>query len=222
MLERNAAQHGAGVALLSDEGRTLSHVQLWNQVAATLGALNDLGIGRGDRVGIVLPQTDLAVAFLAVASSATAAPLNPAYTEKEFLFYLEDLQARALILPQNSESPARSAAGSLGVPVIELISGGNGPGSFHLSGGSQPFSSGGFAETDDIALVLHTSGTTSGRRWCRSPMPIYWPPPGTSAPRCNFNRRGFPQYHAAVSRFGLVAGVLASLAAGGGALPARI
>jgi acyl-CoA synthetase (AMP-forming)/AMP-acid ligase II/acyl carrier protein len=163
MLEQNAAHFGARAALFSDGNEPLSHQQLRDQVAATVPALNRLGVGHSDRVAIVLPQgPDLAVTFLAVAAGATAAPLNPAYVEKEFLFYLEDLQARALILPQGSDSPARAAAGSLGVPVIELIPGENGAGRFHLSGVSRPFESpAGFAEADDVALVLHTSGTTS-------------------------------------------------------------
>jgi oxalate---CoA ligase len=163
MLQHNAAHFGARAALLSDEDDPLSHLQLWDHVAVTVPALNWLGVGRSDHVAIVLPQgPDLAVTFLAVAAGATAAPLNPAYVEKEFLFYLEDLQARALILPQGSDSPARAAAGSLGVPVIELISGENGAGRFRLSGVSRPLeSAAGFAEADDVALVLHTSGTTS-------------------------------------------------------------
>jgi len=163
MLEQNAAHFGARAALLSDGNEPLSHQQLRDQVAATVPALNRLGVGRGDRVAIVLPQgPDLAVTFFAVAAGATAAPLNPAYVEKEFRFYLEDLQARALILPQSSDSPARAAAGSLGVPVIELIPGENGAGRFHLSGVSRPLGSpAGLAEADDVALVLHTSGTTS-------------------------------------------------------------
>ena len=163
MLEQNASRFGARAALLSDGDEPLSHQQLRNQVAVTVTALNPLGVGRGDRVAIVLPQgPDLAVTFLAVAAGATAAPLNPAYVEKEFLFYLEDLQARALILPQGSDSPARAAANSLGVPVIELIPGENGVGRFHLSGVSRPLATAaGFAEADDVALVVHTSGTTS-------------------------------------------------------------
>lgn len=163
MLEQNAARFGAHAALLGDGDEPLSHQQLWDQVAMTVASLNRLGVGRGDRVVIVLPQgPDLAVTFLAVAAGATAAPLNPAYVEKEFVFYLEDLQARALILPQGSDSPARAAAGALGVPVIELIPGENGAGRFRLSGVSRPLATaGGFAEADDVALVLHTSGTTS-------------------------------------------------------------
>src|SRR5437762_10475911 len=108
MLEQNASHFGARAALLSDGHEPLSHQQLQNQVAVTLTALNPLGVGRGDRVAIVLPQgPDLAVTFLAVAAGATAAPLNPAYVEKVLLFYLKDLQGRAVILPQGSDSPAR-------------------------------------------------------------------------------------------------------------------
>jgi oxalate---CoA ligase len=166
ILEQNASHFGARAALLSDGDEPLSHEQLRNQVAVTVTALNSLGVGRGDRVAIVLPQgADLAVTFLAVAAGATAAPLNPAYVEKEFLFYLEDLQARVLILPQGSDSPARAAADSLGVSVVELIPGENGVGRFHLSGVSRPLATAArFAEADDVALVLHTSGTTSRPR----------------------------------------------------------
>ena len=40
----------------------------------------------------------MATAFLCVASAATSAPLNPAYRQDEFEFYLEDLKAEALIV----------------------------------------------------------------------------------------------------------------------------
>src|SRR2546428_2342499 len=166
MFEQNAVHFGGRAALLSHANEPLSHQQLWDQVAMTVPALNRLGVGRGDRVVIVLPQgPELAMTFLAVAAGATAAPLNPAYVEKEFVFYLKDLQARALILSHGSDSPARAAAGLLGVPVIELIPGENGAGRFHLSGVSRPLAApAGFAEADDVAPVLHTPGPTSRPR----------------------------------------------------------
>ena len=163
MLEQNAAHFGARAALLHDGQAPLSHQQLHDHVSATRSALGNLGVGRNDRVAIVLPQgPDLAATFLAVASGATAAPLNPACVEKEFRFYLEDLAARVLILPQGGGSPARAAAVALGVPVIELVAGENGAARFKLSGVSRPpRPAAGSAEADDVALVLHTSGTTS-------------------------------------------------------------
>ena len=43
-------------------------------------ALNRAGLGRNDRVAIVLPNgPEMATCFLACASSVTSAPLNPAY-----------------------------------------------------------------------------------------------------------------------------------------------
>jgi acyl-CoA synthetase (AMP-forming)/AMP-acid ligase II/acyl carrier protein len=163
LLEQNAGSFGAAVALCSEGTNPCSHRQLYEQVVALVLALNHLGIGRNDRVAIVLPQgPELAMAFLAVAAGATAAPLNPAYTESEFRFYLEDLQARALVLPPGDTSPARTAAAALGVPVIELISETGVAGHFQFSGAERQLTGPpGFGEAEDIALVLHTSGTTS-------------------------------------------------------------
>ena len=53
---------------------------------------------------------DMAAAFVAVAAAVTAAPLNPAYREDEFHFYMEDLKAKALIVEEGSASPAIAAA----------------------------------------------------------------------------------------------------------------
>ena len=62
-------------------------------------ALRGAGIGAQDRVAIVLPNgPEMATAFVTVAQSATTAPLNPAYTEDEFAFYIEDLGAKLLLV----------------------------------------------------------------------------------------------------------------------------
>ena len=85
-------------------------------------ALNDFGVGRGDRVALVLADgPEMATAFLGVAAGATAAPLNPAYRAEEFEFYLTDLKARALIVDQGSQSPAREVASRLGISILELV-----------------------------------------------------------------------------------------------------
>ncbi len=128
--------------------------------------LNAAGIGLGDRVAIVLPNgPEMATAFLTVASVATAAPLNPGYRESEFDFYLSDLDARALVILEGMDSPARTIAGARKIPVIELAIDTVKPaGEFSLkpiaATENRPARSG-LAAPDDIALVLHTSGTTS-------------------------------------------------------------
>jgi len=141
----------------------LTHGRLRKLVAGTVEALNAAGVGRGDRVAIVLPNgPEMATAFLGVAAGATAAPLNPAYTEAEFRFYLEDLRARAVIVAPG-EASARQAARELGVAVLELaVPAGAATGEFALAGGAgRRRDAGGFAGPDETALVLHTSGTTA-------------------------------------------------------------
>lgn len=150
-------------AIRAPEGRaSLTYGALRALAARTVADLNARGIGRGDRVAMVLPNgPEMATAFVAVAAGATTAPLNPGYRGEEFEFYIEDLKARALIVAKGNETPARAAAAKLGVPVIELALGAA-AGDFTLEGGpSGSAASPGMAAADDVALVLHTSGTTA-------------------------------------------------------------
>ena len=152
------------VAIAAHEAPPLTYGGLRALIERTCATLNDLGIGLGNRVAIVLPNgPEMAAAFLCVASAATSAPLNPAYKQDEFEFYLEDLKAKALIVETGSESPALRAAEKLGVALFTLIPERQvGAGAFELSGSplgaaTRP----GPAKPDDVALILHTSGTTS-------------------------------------------------------------
>ncbi|MBA3324673.1 MAG: AMP-binding protein, partial [Rhodobacteraceae bacterium] len=113
---------------------------------------------------IVLPNgPEMAAAFLAIAQSAAAAPLNPAYRLDEFIFHLEDLQAKALVLPAGYDGPALEAARRRGLILLRLDFDPAGPaGDFTLSAEAAA----GLAEAadvgpEDVALLLHTSGTTS-------------------------------------------------------------
>ena len=132
-------------------------------VDRTVISLNNLGIGRGDKLAIVLDNgPEMVAAFLACATACTTAPLNPAYREDEFVFYLDDLKAKALLVAADSNSPALAAAARVGIPIIHLHARTEGPaGLFDLSGASAAATTPGPAEPEDVALVLHTSGTTS-------------------------------------------------------------
>jgi len=151
-------------------GRTsLTYAGLREHADRTVATLNQMGIGRGDRVAIVLPNgPEMASAFIAIAAGTTTAPLNPGYRRKEYDFYLDDLGAKALVVEEGSESEAIDSAEALGISVVELrVPDGAPAGVFDLvdrgtandvaSGAQNP----GMAEPDDVALVLHTSGTTA-------------------------------------------------------------
>jgi len=149
-------------AIRAQERPSLSFAGLRALAERTVAALNGIGIGRGDRVAIVLPNgPEMAASFVAIACGATTAPLNPAYKDDEFEFYLNDLKARALVVQQGVETPARAVAQRLGIAVLELIPG-EAAGSFTLAGGTPGAAAKpGMAEAGEVALVLHTSGTTA-------------------------------------------------------------
>ena len=149
-------------AIGAPERRAMTHKGLRELVQRTVTALNGMGIGRNDRVAIVLPNgPEMASAFISIAAGATTAPLNPAYRTEEFDFYLSDLNAKALVILEGMDSPALGVAAARNIPVIRLMPGAI-AGDFTLNGASAtPSAHGGYAQENDIALVLHTSGTTS-------------------------------------------------------------
>ena len=162
--------HGASAApAISAPDRTpLTFAALRSLIGTTIGQLNALGIGRNDRVGIVLANgPEMATCFMACACGVTSAPLNPAYRADEFEFYLNDLNAKALIVEQNSASAAIAVAEKLGVRIIDLVANATqGAGSFTLvprdgTVAAKAVEQGGYALPGDISMVLHTSGTTS-------------------------------------------------------------
>jgi acyl-CoA synthetase (AMP-forming)/AMP-acid ligase II len=214
LLERGAAD---AVALSAPGRAGLTYAGLRELTAATVAGLNGLGVGRGDAVAIVLPNgPEMAAAFVAIAAGATTAPLNPAYTADEFAFYLSDLEARLLVVPAGSDSPVVAVARRLGVPIAELVVPEGAPaGVFELRGAPSVTQSPGPAGPDDVALVLHTSGTTSRpkivplthRNVCASAGHIAASLALTPADRC---LQVMPLFHI----HGLIAAVLSSLQAG--------
>ena len=117
-------------------------------------------------MAIILPNgPEMAAAFITVAAWATTAPLNAAYRAEELDFYLSDLGAKALIVAENEDGPAVEAARRHGATVLRLAHDAAGPaGSFRAHRRNRR-RDGGAAQSrpqaDDVALVLHTSGTTS-------------------------------------------------------------
>ena len=215
-----ARADGSAPALLAPDRTPIDFDGLNELARKTVAALNARGIGRGDRVAIVLPNgAQMAASFLCIACGATTAPLNPAYRQEEFEFYMDDIGARALVVADGSDSPAIDAAHARGVEVLTIDAAPEEPaGWFSFTGepsGKTPARSG-FAEDDDVALILHTSGTTSRPKivplthvnLCRSARNIAQSLSLSSTDRC---LNIMPLFHI----HGLVAAITASLAAGG-------
>ncbi len=163
-IAQQARANPGAIAIEALERRPLTYGRLQLFLEQTAECLNSLGIGRQDRAALVLPNgPEMAVAFLAIATSCVAAPLNPAYRVEEFEFCLSELKAGALVVPEKTDSPAREAANRLSIPVLELSEDRRAEaGLFALTGvrrGSPRLK--GPAHPGDIALLLHTSGATS-------------------------------------------------------------
>lgn len=195
----------------------------------TYGGLRDLtktvrrqlraaGVAAQDRVAIVLPNgPEMASAFATIAQSATTAPLNPAYREDEFAFYLEDLGAKAIVVSADYDGPALTAASRFNLTILRLhVPNGAPAGGFDLDFDESESAADSVPTADSIALILHTSGTTSRPKIvpllqsnvAASAVHIGNSLALTAEDRC---LNVMPLFHI----HGLVAAVSASLAAGG-------
>src|ERR1700704_6564075 len=122
LLEHQATCIPDAPAILAPGRAPLSYRLLYQHIRKTTGVLRSLGVGRHDRVAVVLPNgPELPVAILAVATSATCAPINPAYQSDDVERYFSNLEPTALITQAAIDSPARRVALSRGLPVLDLL-----------------------------------------------------------------------------------------------------
>ncbi|KAF3103333.1 hypothetical protein TWF706_004941 [Orbilia oligospora] len=157
----------APAVIIPSTARTYTYAQLSSQIHAFQTFLASVGIANGSAVSISLVNgLDFIVSFLAATHQrAIAAPLNPAYKQAEFEFYIDDIKSALLIVPQGSvasNSEAVRAARKYNAGIAEVHVDGNGDVKVSLVergrlGNSVPLAT---AQPSDVALVLHTSGTT--------------------------------------------------------------
>jgi len=127
---RSRPQHVATVA----EDRALGYPQLAERVLRLANALQDAGVGRGDRV-LWLAQNDTGVLEGIVAAGMLGAmfcPANWRQTAAEMAFVIDDLEPRVVIWQQAEIGPAVLAARQLARHQTAhwLALEGDGPGSY--------------------------------------------------------------------------------------------
>ena len=147
---------------------TVSYQQLSAEVSSFQKKLAKLGVTPQAAVSIALPNSyAFIIAFLAASwQRAIAAPLNSAYKQEEFEFYIDDLSSAVALVPQGAfqqDGAAVRAARKYKAAIAECYWNGREvvldvKETGKLSGkGNKPVEK---AQADDVALVLHTSGTT--------------------------------------------------------------
>lgn len=170
-LANSFSKDGTATAIIipgKPEPLTVTYQHLNSDVAAFQVKLAKLGVAPGAAVSIALTNSyEFIVSFLAAAwQRAVAAPLNPAYRQDEFEFYIGDLSSVLVLVSRGSfaqDGPAVHAARKYQAAIAECYWDGNevvldikDTGKLNGKGGHKVER----AEPDDIALVLHTSGTT--------------------------------------------------------------
>jgi acyl-CoA synthetase (AMP-forming)/AMP-acid ligase II len=157
-------QPDAPALIVGEDGQVLTYAQLASRVETLAGRLAMAGVRRGDRVALSLPNGPeyIQVLLAITALGAAAAPLNPAYTEPEYSFYLTDIAPRLFLVPASRPAAAIAAAEGCSVAVLMVQPAEDGPPGLHLPSkevtSEASFEAG---QPDDVAVVLHTSGTTS-------------------------------------------------------------
>ncbi|PKA53201.1 4-coumarate--CoA ligase-like 10 [Apostasia shenzhenica] len=138
----------------------IPHSRLQELIDSAAQRLVAAGVRPGDVVALTFPNTvEFVIMFLAVIRSrATAVPMNSAYTKEEFEFYLSDSESKMLLMSKQGNAAAESAATKLGILRATTV----------LTDPSSEIQIDGLTaigstanEPSDVALFLHTSGTTS-------------------------------------------------------------
>ena len=147
---------------------TITYKKLTADILSFQSQLADIGISHGAAVSIALPNSyAFIVSFLATAyQRAIAAPLNSAYKQDEFEFYIDDLSSSLALVPQGAfkeDGPAVRAARKYKAAIAECYWDGQEVvldvkdlGKLKDKEPQKVAQT----ESDDVALVLHTSGTT--------------------------------------------------------------
>jgi len=207
-----------GNAILGSGPPPITYGALWAAANDTLHRLRSVGVGRSDRVAVVLPDgPESAVAMIAVASGAVCVPLNPGFTAHEWRRYFGELRVAALVTRPDMDSASLHVAHTLGIPVIDPWTGPNGAGGAFsiLDLATRRIVESEFASGADDAFILLTSGSTSRPKMvplthasvCLSAYNV-----GTALALGPGDRllSILPLFHG----HGLISGVLAALAAG--------
>ena len=158
------------VALIDAKGGAeTTYRQLIERVNAAAGALAARGIGVGDVVGLLSPNTSaFAVAFHGILrAGATATTINALFTAKDIAKQLVDSNAKMLITVSPLLPQAKQAATEVGIPDANLIVlDGAGeaetghPNAVDLIGAGLPAPDVRFDTATHVAVLPYSSGTT--------------------------------------------------------------
>lgn len=163
ILAESAARRPEHPAVLYGAER-VSYRELWYSARQYAAVLRDRGIGPGDRVALLLPNTPEfpAVYFGVLALGAVVVPVNTLLKSAEIEHVLRDSGAKALVCAGSFLEEAARSARAAAVPVLEMLpaDAANLPRLDELAARARPIDRHVPCDPAGIALILYTSGTT--------------------------------------------------------------
>jgi len=170
ILAESAVRHADRVAF-HFAGTTTTYRDLWVQTRAYAGALRERGIGRGDRVAMLMPNVpDFARVYYAVLSlGAIVVPVHLLFKSDEIAYVLSDAHADLLIAAAPLLGEAVPAAAAAAVPLLTVLlpadaEAAGGPGGLPRleaeAAAATPIARPEPVGPLDAATILYTSGTT--------------------------------------------------------------
>ena len=149
--------------------RETTYREMIGRIDAFAGALTGRGIGVGDVVGLLSPNSSgFAVAFHGILrSGATATTINALFTAKDIVKQLTDSKAKMLVTVKPLMAQAQEAAAAVGMADSDLVVlDGEGhdidghPNAADLMNPGLPAPDVSFAPSSHLAVLPYSSGTT--------------------------------------------------------------
>ena len=163
ILAESAVRHADRPAVVLGD-LTLTYAQLWAHTKQYAAVLRERGVGPGDRVALLLPNTPhFPLSYFGVlALGAVAVPVHALLKSEEIEYVLTDSGAKALVCAAPLLGEGAKGAELAGVPVLAVMDGGDASveriDTLALS--ATPIDDLVMREPEDTAVVLYTSGTT--------------------------------------------------------------
>ncbi|HPO15680.1 MAG TPA: long-chain fatty acid--CoA ligase [Candidatus Hydrogenedentes bacterium] len=168
-LDVTANKYPDATAIIMDD-RKLTYAEVAQAAHRVANALKAKGIGRGDKVAMMIPNTPHfpIIYYGILQAGAAVVPVNVLYQHFEIEHYLRDSEASAFFAFQSFEEEARKAFQNVPSckhfvvvgPMTWLDTPEVGENFMHLMMASEPEFDTVQTNSEDTAILLYTSGTT--------------------------------------------------------------
>jgi long-chain acyl-CoA synthetase len=163
ILAESAVRHADRTAVVLGPTR-LTYAQLWGHALQYSAVLRDKGIGPGDKVALLLPNTPhFPLAYYGtLALGGVAVPVHALLKAEEIQYVLEDSGAKALVCAAPLLGEGAKGAELAGIPVLAVMDGGDATVERidEAAKTATPIEALVAREPEDTAVILYTSGTT--------------------------------------------------------------